>query len=58
MPVQQAKRPKQEESAMETDDLVADTDFLQSVLENLPGVDRNAVDSLNKDEKKDDADKK
>lgn len=58
-PVQQAKRPKQEETPMEVDDVIIDPDFLQSVLENLPGVDpqsetiRDAVGSLNKDKKAD-----
>lgn len=56
-PVQQAKRPKQEESPMDVDEVISDPDFLQSVLENLPGVDpqseaiRDAVGSLNKDKK-------
>jgi len=61
---QQAKRPKTEETpAMEVDDeyaeVIADPAFLQSVLENLPGVDpqsdavRDAVGSLNKDKDKD-----
>lgn len=59
---QQAKRPKKEE-AMDVDedygDVITDPEFLQSVLENLPGVDpqsdalRGAVDSLNKDKKSD-----
>ncbi|XP_055385883.1 26S proteasome non-ATPase regulatory subunit 4 [Condylostylus longicornis] len=58
----QAKRPKTEESApMEVDEdyseVIGDPAFLQSVLENLPGVDpqsetiRDAVGSLNKDKK-------
>lgn len=57
MPVQQAKRPKQDESSMEVDEVIADPEFLQSVLENLPGVDpqsetiRDAVGSLSKDKK-------
>lgn len=48
---------------MEVDDVISDPDFLQSVLENLPGVDpqsetiRDAVGSLNK-ETKDGKDKK
>lgn len=59
---QQAKRPKKDE-AMDVDedygDVITDPEFLQSVLENLPGVDpqsdalRGAVDSLNKDKKSD-----
>ena len=42
---------------MEVDEVITDPDFLQSVLENLPGVDpqsetiRDAVGSLNKDKK-------
>lgn len=57
VPTQQAKRPKQEEQPMEVDEVITDPDFLQSVLENLPGVDpqsetiRDAVGSLNKDKK-------
>lgn len=58
----QAKRPKTEEAApMEVDEdyseVIADPAFLQSVLENLPGVDpqseavRDAVGSLSKDKK-------
>lgn len=49
---------------METDDVISDPEFLQSVLENLPGVDpqsdaiREAVGSLNKDKKKDKSDEK
>lgn len=39
------------------DEVITDPAFLQSVLENLPGVDpeaiRGAVDSLNKDKKSD-----
>lgn len=44
---------------MEVDEVINDPDFLQSVLENLPGVDpqsetiRDAVGSLNKDKKGD-----
>lgn len=59
VPVSQAKRPKQEETPMEVDEVITDPDFLQSVLENLPGVDpqsdtiRDAVGSLNKDKKGD-----
>lgn len=59
---QQAKRPKKDE-AMDVDEdyneVITDPAFLQSVLENLPGVDpqseaiRGAVDSLNKDKKSD-----
>ena len=59
---QQAKRPKKDE-AMDVDEdyneVITDPAFLQSVLENLPGVDpqseaiRGAVDSLNKDKKAD-----
>ncbi|XP_037937954.1 26S proteasome non-ATPase regulatory subunit 4 [Teleopsis dalmanni] len=69
---QQAKRPKTEEDApMEVDEdyseVIGDPAFLQSVLENLPGVDpqseavRDAVGSLSKDkekEKKNDSNKK
>jgi len=65
-PQQQAKRPKKEETPMDVDEdyneVITDPAFLQSVLENLPGVDpqseaiRGAVDSLNK-EKKSDKDK-
>lgn len=57
VPTQQAKRPKQEEQPMEVDEVISDPEFLQSVLENLPGVDpqsetiRDAVGSLNKDKK-------
>lgn len=65
MPMQQAKRPKQDEQSMEVDEVIADPEFLQSVLENLPGVDpqsetiRDAVGSLSKDKKpKDKADEK
>lgn len=49
---------------MDVDEVIGDQEFLQSVLENLPGVDpqsdaiRSAVDSLNKDKKKDKADDK
>lgn len=50
---------------MEVDEVISDPEFLQSVLENLPGVDpqsdtiRDAVGSLNKDkEKKSDSDGK
>lgn len=60
---QQAKRPKKEETPMDVDDdyneVITDPAFLQSVLENLPGVDpqseaiQSAVDSLNKDKKSD-----
>lgn len=59
---QQAKRPKKEETPMDVDDyneVITDPAFLQSVLENLPGVDpqseaiRGAVDSLNKEKKAD-----
>lgn len=60
---QQAKRPKTEEEAnMEIDEdyseVISDPAFLQSVLENLPGVDpqsdavRDAVVALNKDKNK------
>ncbi|XP_055923859.1 26S proteasome non-ATPase regulatory subunit 4 [Eupeodes corollae] len=60
---QQAKRPKTDEAApMEVDEdyseVIGDPAFLQSVLENLPGVDpqseaiRDAVGSLNKDKDK------
>lgn len=57
MPTPQAKRPKQDEQAMDVDDVITDPEFLQSVLENLPGVDpqsetiRDAVGSLSKDKK-------
>lgn len=63
LPVQQAKRPKPEETPMEVDEVISDPEFLQSVLENLPGVDpqsetiRDAVGSLNKDNKDKKADK-
>lgn len=60
---QQAKRPKKDDTPMEVDEdyneVITDPAFLQSVLENLPGVDpqseaiRGAVDSLNKDKKSD-----
>ncbi|KAH8373527.1 hypothetical protein KR009_012399, partial [Drosophila setifemur] len=61
---QQAKRPKTDESnaPMDVDEdyseVIGDPAFLQSVLENLPGVDpqseavRDAVGSLNKDKEK------
>lgn len=61
---QQAKRPKTDEAnaPMEVDEdyseVIGDPAFLQSVLENLPGVDpqseavRDAVGSLNKDKEK------
>ncbi|XP_030375158.1 26S proteasome non-ATPase regulatory subunit 4 [Scaptodrosophila lebanonensis] len=61
---QQAKRPKTDDAAtpMDVDDdyseVIGDPAFLQSVLENLPGVDpqseavRDAVGSLNKDKEK------
>ncbi|XP_037040016.1 26S proteasome non-ATPase regulatory subunit 4 [Bradysia coprophila] len=59
-PARQAKRPKSsEETPMEVDEVISDPEFLQSVLENLPGVDpqsetiRDAVGSLNKDKKTD-----
>ncbi|KAM7355223.1 regulatory particle non-ATPase 10 [Cochliomyia hominivorax] len=69
---QQAKRPKTEENApMDVDEdyseVIGDPAFLQSVLENLPGVDpqseavRDAVGSLSKDKDKkgdDNSDKK
>ncbi|XP_037812815.1 26S proteasome non-ATPase regulatory subunit 4 [Lucilia sericata] len=66
---QQAKRPKTEENApMDVDEdyseVIGDPAFLQSVLENLPGVDpqseavRDAVGSLSKDkDKKGDSEK-
>lgn len=63
VPTQQAKRPKQEEQPMEVDEVISDPEFLQSVLENLPGVDpqsetiRDAVGSLNKDKKSANKDK-
>lgn len=60
---QQAKRPKKDDTSMDVDEdyneVITDPAFLQSVLENLPGVDpqseaiRGAVDSLNKDKKSD-----
>lgn len=56
---QQPKRAKTEETPMEVDEVISDPAFLQSVLENLPGVDpqsetiRDAVGSLNKDKKSD-----
>lgn len=63
VPTQQAKRPKQEEQPMEVDEVISDPEFLQSVLENLPGVDpqseavRDAVGSLSKDKKSGNKDK-
>jgi len=58
---QQAKKARKEETPMEVDEdyneVITDPEFLQSVLENLPGVDphsdaiRDAVGSLNKDKK-------
>lgn len=48
---------------MEVDEVISDPEFLQSVLENLPGVDpqsetiRDAVGSLNKDKKSSNKDK-
>lgn len=58
---QPAKRQKKDETPMEVDEdineVITDPEFLQSVLENLPGVDphseaiRDAVGSLNKDRK-------
>lgn len=63
MPTQQAKRPKQEEQSMDVDEVITDPEFLQSVLENLPGVDpqsetiRDAVGSLSKDKKSSSKDK-
>ncbi|GAB0094599.1 26S proteasome non-ATPase regulatory subunit 4 [Sergentomyia squamirostris] len=62
-PVAQAPaRPKKEETPMEVDEdyneVISDPAFLQSVLENLPGVDpqsetiRDVVGSLNKDKDK------
>lgn len=48
---------------MEVDEVFSDPEFLQSVLENLPGVDpqsetiRSTVDSLNKDKREKDKDK-
>lgn len=59
MPTRQAKRAKPEDTPMEVDEVISDPEFLQSVLENLPGVDpqsetiRDAVGSLNKDKKTD-----
>ena len=60
---QQAKRAKEEEISMDIDEdmneVITDPAFLQSVLENLPGVDpqseaiRDVVGSLNKDNKND-----
>lgn len=63
VPTQQAKRAKQEEQPMEVDEVISDPEFLQSVLENLPGVDpqsetvRDAVGALNKDKKSSNKDK-
>ncbi|XP_055603174.1 26S proteasome non-ATPase regulatory subunit 4 [Uranotaenia lowii] len=61
---QPAKRQKKDETPMEVDEdineVITDPEFLQSVLENLPGVDphseaiRDAVGSLNKDKKSSD----
>lgn len=61
---QPAKRQKKDETPMEVDEdineVITDPEFLQSVLENLPGVDphseaiRDAVGSLNKDKKQSD----
>lgn len=48
---------------MEVDEVISDPEFLQSVLENLPGVDpqsetiRDAVGSLNKENKDKKSDK-
>lgn len=48
---------------MEVDEVISDPEFLQSVLENLPGVDpqsetiRDAVGALNKDKKSSNKDK-
>lgn len=63
---QPAKRQKKDETPMEVDEdineVITDPEFLQSVLENLPGVDphseaiRDAVGSLNKDKKQVDKD--
>lgn len=63
---QPAKRQKKDETPMEVDEdineVITDPEFLQSVLENLPGVDphseaiRDAVGSLNKDKKQSDKD--
>lgn len=62
-----AKEAKKEDTAMEVDEdynvVLTDPAFLQSVLENLPGVDpqsdavRDAVGSLKKDKKSDEKDK-
>lgn len=62
-PTQAAKKPRKEETPMEVDEedneVITDPEFLQSVLENLPGVDpqsdaiRDAVGSLNKKNEKD-----
>lgn len=59
---QQAKRPKTSDASMDVDEdyseMIGDPAFLQSVLENLPGVDpqsdavRDAVGSLSKDKDK------
>lgn len=60
---QQAKKARKEETPMDVDEdyneVITDPEFLQSVLENLPGVDpqsdaiRDVVGSLNKDKKGD-----
>lgn len=60
---QQAKKARKEETPMDVDEdyneVITDPEFLQSVLENLPGVDpqsdaiRDVVGSLNKDKKAD-----
>lgn len=48
---------------MEVDEVISDPEFLQSVLQNLPGVDpddstiRDAVGALNKDKKSSNKDK-
>ncbi|EDS43204.1 26S proteasome non-ATPase regulatory subunit 4 [Culex quinquefasciatus] len=65
---QPAKRQKKDETPMEVDEdineVITDPEFLQSVLENLPGVDphseaiRDAVGSLNKDKKDKEGDDK
>lgn len=64
---QQAKKARKEETPMDVDEdyneVITDPEFLQSVLENLPGVDpqsdaiRDVVGSLNKDKKGDNKDK-
>lgn len=64
---QQAKKARKEETPMDVDEdyneVITDPEFLQSVLENLPGVDpqsdaiRDVVGSLNKDKKGGDKDK-